>query len=136
MRRRLPVVRDLVGGGQSRSHASRRACRVAQYRPHLDRWASEVNNRRELTLLVYVNVGWDAAKNGGHLRLHPDPNNPGENTVDIDPIAGRIVIFESGKQMHEVMESRLGADRLAITMWVEYAADWQEPEKAMLPALK
>ena len=37
----------------------------AAYRPHLDLWASEVNNRRELTFLVYCNVGWDAEKHGG-----------------------------------------------------------------------
>ena len=107
----------------------------ARYRPHLDRWASEVSNRRELTFLVYVNVGWDAQKVGGHLRLHPDPNNPGEGCVDIEPVAGRLVIFESGKQMHEVCESALGADRLALTLWVEYEEGWREPEKDMMPAI-
>lgn len=108
----------------------------ARYRPHLDRWANEVSNRRELTFLVYVNVGWDASKDGGMLRLHPDPNNPGTDTVDVEPIAGRIVIFESGKQMHEVCESIHGADRLALTLWVEYEEGWREPEKGMMPALQ
>ena len=108
----------------------------ARYRPHLDRWASEVSNRRELTFLVYVNVGWDAAKSGGALRLHPDPNSPGEGVTDIAPIAGRLVIFESGKQMHEVCESVVGAHRLALTLWVEYEEGWREPEKEMMPALQ
>ena len=108
----------------------------AAYRPHLDRWASEVNNRRELTFLVYCNVGWDAEKHGGCLRLHPDPNHPGENTVDVEPIAGRVVVFESGKQMHEVREAFMGADRLALTLWVEYGEDWQKPAEGMMPALK
>ena len=108
----------------------------AAYRPHLDRWASEVNNRRELTFLVYVNVGWDAQLHGGCLRLHPDPNHPGENTVDVEPIAGRVVVFESGKQMHEVREAYMGADRLALTLWVEYEEAWQAPDREMLPALR
>ena len=108
----------------------------AKYKPHLDRWASEVNNRRELTILVYVNCGWDVKKNGGALRLHPDPNNPGEGCVDVEPLAGRIVLFESGKCMHEVCESTPGNDRLALTLWVEYADAWQEPDKAMMPTLK
>ena len=106
----------------------------ARYRPHLDRWANEENNRRELTFLVYVNVGWQP-KDGGCLRLHPDPNNPGTNTFDVEPLAGRLVIFESGKQMHEVLESSLGADRIALTLWVEYEEAWQKPDKDMMPSL-
>lgn len=95
----------------------------ARYKPHLDRWPNEVNNRRELTFLVYVNVGWDADLVGGHLRLHPEPGS--ESTViDVAPTAGRVVIFESGKQLHEVRESTQGADRLALTLWVEYEGDW------------
>ena len=69
------------------------------------------------------------------MRLHPDPNNPGTNTVDVEPLAGRVVVFESGKQMHEVCESVLGADRLALTLWVEYEEGWQQPSREMLPAI-
>ena len=98
----------------------------ARYRPHLDRWANEVNNRRELTFLVYVNVGWDAATNGGCLRLHPPADGAGAEPVDVEPIAGRLVVFESGRQMHEVCESRAGADRLALTLWVEYEEGWSD----------
>jgi hypothetical protein len=108
----------------------------ARYRPHLDRWASEVNNRREITILVYVNVGWDAQKMGGCLRLHPDPNSPGEDCVDVEPLAGRLVVFESGKCMHEVCEAMPGCDRLALTLWVEYEEAWQQPERNMMPVLK
>ena len=108
----------------------------ARYRPHLDRWANEVNNRRELTILVYVNVGWDARKMGGWLRLHPDANKPGDDCVDVEPLAGRVIIFESGKCMHEVCESTLGHDRLALTLWVEYEEAWQQPEKDMMPTLR
>ena len=95
----------------------------ARYRPHLDRWPNEVNNRRELTFLVYLNVGWDANAVGGHLRLHPEKGSS-DPIVDVAPTAGRVVIFQSGKQMHEVCESIAGADRLALTLWVEYEGDW------------
>jgi len=113
--------------------------RGARYRPHLDRWANEVSNRRELTFIVYVNCGWDAERHGGHLRLHTDPNDlngRGEGTIDVEPIAGRVIVFESGKQMHEVCESTLGADRLALTLWVEYEEEWKNPEADMMPAIR
>jgi len=97
---------------------------VAYYRPHLDRQPHEVDNRREITFLVYVNCDWDARRCGGHLRLHPseyDPARPLAPTekVDIEPIAGRLVVFASGHQLHEVMASR-HAGRIALTLWVEY----------------
>jgi hypothetical protein len=108
----------------------------ARYRPHLDRWANEVSNRRELTFLVYVNVGWDAEASGGCLRLHPSPDSVGDETIDVEPIAGRVVVFESGKQMHEVLESKDGAGRLALTLWVEYEDAWHAPEKGMMPTIE
>ena len=55
----------------------------------------------------------------------PGGSAPGGETVDIEPLAGRVVVFESGKQMHEVRESAV--DRLALTLWVEYEEAWQEP---------
>ena len=77
----------------------------AKYRPHLDRQPGEVNNRRELTFLIYCNVDWDAQHCGGCLRLHPSKGAGiplGAEPVDVEPIAGRVVIFESGRQLHEV----------------------------------
>ena len=60
---------------------------------------------------------------GGNLRLHPDSPSDGP-VIDVAPVAGRVVIFESGRKMHEVQESALGADRLALTLWVEYEDAW------------
>ena len=116
----------------------------AKYEPHLDRWPSETHNRRELTVLVYANVGWDADLMGGQLRLHPNGGSVDSTcsafgfrsdscacavmqdtpetqcAVDVPPLPGRVVIFQSGKQMHEVCKSSPGHHRLAITLWVEY----------------
>lgn len=89
----------------------------AKYSPHLDRNPGEVGNRREITFLIYLNIDWDAKRWGGHLRLHPDDDKAPR--VDVEPIGGRIVVFRSGTQVHEVMPCK-GRDRLALTLWCEY----------------
>ena len=97
----------------------------ASYEPHLDRWPHEQRNKRELTFLLYVNVGWDARQCGGHLKLHPSspestaalPRLP-TATEEIAPLAGRLVIFQSKHVLHEVMPCR-HVGRLALTLWVE-----------------
>lgn len=117
------------------------AVRTRRYAPHLDKWPHEVNNNRALTVLLYTNVGWDAAAQGGCLRLyHPSATaaaiaaeQRGESrsaiqklsahapSIDVAPVAGRIVIFDSAKQLHEVLPTTSGAERLALTLWVERA---------------
>jgi SM-20-related protein len=91
----------------------------AKYTPHLDRNPGEVGNRREITFLLYLNADWDVNKWGGQLRLHPDPTEGRVSTVDVEPLGGRIVVFKSGEQVHEVMPCE-GRDRLALTLWCEY----------------
>ena len=62
------------------------------------------------------------------MRLHPSRGSgipPGSEPVDVEPLAGRIVVFESGRQMHEVMPSSSGRGRLALTLWVEYGGEWE-----------
>ncbi|KAL1528060.1 hypothetical protein AB1Y20_009426 [Prymnesium parvum] len=97
----------------------------AQYKIHLDRQPGEVNNRRELTFLVYCNVDWDTARCGGCLRLHPSKGMAIKEPLDVEPIAGRVVIFESGRQLHEVLPTKMGVDRYALTLWVEYDGEWE-----------
>jgi hypothetical protein len=91
----------------------------ARYTPHLDRYDYETHNRREITILLYVNVGWDSSRCGGCLRLHPTPMGSAP-TRDVDPVAGRLVLFPSATQMHEVLPATEG-ERLALTLWVDYA---------------
>lgn len=99
----------------------------SRYSPHLDRWEHEAHNRREITLLYYLNHDWDAARCGGCLRLHPADRTSGSaangvaQPVDVEPTAGRMVIFNSGSQMHEVLPCLgEGTERLALTLWIEY----------------
>jgi len=75
-----------------------------------------------VTILLYVNVGWDAAKQGGCLRIHPTTAQRAEGMkpVDIDPVAGRLVLFQSAMVPHEVRQVHQG-ERLALTLWLEYA---------------
>ncbi len=102
---------------------------VAQYKPHLDRWPSENHNRRELTFLLYVNSAWDETNYGGALRLHPSAEGNGlphalTRPVDVPPLAGRIVVFASSVQMHEVLPTTApGVKRLALTLWVDFVDD-------------
>lgn len=96
------------------------------YVPHLDRRPDEAHNRRELTFLVYVNAEWSAARDGGCLRLYNGDAEGGEghapsSYTDVEPIAGRLVVFESGRQLHEVRPCSR-QDRLALTLWVEHVA--------------
>ena len=101
----------------------------ARYSRHLDRNAWEKHNRREITILLYVNTEWDAATQGGCLRLHPNAANAatsapvGVAPVDVAPLAGRLVLFPSATEYHEVLPCTGCAERLALTLWVEFGDD-------------
>ena len=99
--------------------ASYDAQRQARYSPHYDNNPWEKHNRREITLLLYLNVGWDPVEQGGHLRVHPPDGSP---PVDIAPVAGRLAIFHAAKTKHEVLLCLRG-ERVAVTLWVEYEGD-------------
>ena len=94
----------------------------ARYTRHLDSNPWEQANRREITILLYVNQGWDAEANGGCLRLHPceEGGGGGGGSVDVEPIGGRLVIFPSAHVPHEVLPCSAG-ERLALTLWLEHA---------------
>lgn len=94
----------------------------SRYSSHLDRNEWEQHNRREITILLYCNVGWDAALQGGCLRLHPPKHALDEPAVELEPVAGRLVLFPSATQLHEVLPCSQG-ERLALTLWVEFEAE-------------
>ena len=75
----------------------------ARYVRHRD--APEKQNRRRVTAIVYLNPGWTPA-DGGQLRI-------GEH--DLEPIAGRLVVFLSERVEHEVLPAH--APRYAVTAW-------------------
>jgi hypothetical protein len=93
------------------------ASNKAHYRPHLDRQPWEDHNPREITILLYVNPDW-RERCGGCLRIHPKlADKP--PSYDIEPLTGRLVLFQCGVTEHEVLPCYEG-ERLALTLWVNY----------------
>jgi SM-20-related protein len=76
----------------------------ARYVRHRDALAHD--NQRRITIIVYLNPHWTTA-DGGQLRL-------GDGT-DIEPVAGRLIVFLSERVEHEVLPAH--APRFAITAW-------------------
>jgi hypothetical protein len=98
----------------------------AHYTRHYDWNAWEKANRREITILLYLNTGWDAVRCGGALRLFPtaaaDAASGSEAPpTDVAPMAGRLVLFPSATQAHAVLPCIANSERLALTLWVEHA---------------
>lgn len=81
----------------------------AYYKRHLDRFRDD--DRRTLTLILYLNEGW-RAEDGGALRFWPE--EAGE-PVDIAPEGNTLVAFLSERFWHEVLPAR--RMRLALTGW-------------------
>ena len=67
---------------------------------------------RQLTALFYLNKDWDAAADGGALVLLPYPAPP----IDIDPLAGRLVLFDARYMLHATRPARM--PRYCFTAWI------------------
>ncbi len=90
------------------------------YRRHLDRFQND--DRRTLTVIVYLNENWTAA-DGGQLRFWPEENNNpinddpmNDNPIEIAPTGGTLVTFLSDRFWHEVAPSQ--RQRLSLTGWL------------------
>tara|TARA_B100000508_G_scaffold100398_1_gene78904 strand:+ start:57 stop:692 length:636 start_codon:yes stop_codon:yes gene_type:complete len=81
------------------------------YRRHLDTFQND--DRRKLSIVCYLNESPWPTEWGGQLRLFLD-----EKELDILPLSGRIVIFESQVLEHEVVMVN-SAERLSITGWLK-----------------
>jgi SM-20-related protein len=79
----------------------------------------DCTNSREVTVILYTSENW-REEHGGCLRVYqsaPDaPSVNCEDYTDIEPMAGRLVIFKSQKVLHEVRPSF--AKRIALSMWM------------------
>jgi SM-20-related protein len=81
----------------------------ASYKRHLDRFRTD--SHRKLSVICYLNENWQP-QDGGQLMLYP-----AENEIKIvQPIAGRLVCFESDKLEHEVLIA--SRNRRSITGWL------------------
>lgn len=95
--------------------------RGAEYHCHRDSYDGR-DNRRMLSVLLYLNHEWSPG-DGGELRVFADgPDDNGtkapdhDRHVDIAPLSGRLVMFRSRDVWHAVREPR--EQRWALTLWV------------------
>src|ERR1700683_3123313 len=78
------------------------------YARHVDQ--PQNRDRRRVSLVLYLNERWEAS-DGGELRIFSDD----ERHRDIEPVAGRLVVFLTERREQEVLPTRRG--RLSITGW-------------------
>lgn len=98
---------------------------AANYRAHID--SVSTGDQRCLTCLLYLNEEWNAAVDGGALRVYPPVVFEGEALpgcsacVDISPRAGTMVLFRADKVLHEVRPAH--RPRYACSMWFRAESD-------------
>ena len=68
---------------------------------------------RAVTAILYLNPDWEES-HGGCLRVRLE--GTGAPTVDVAPSAGRMVLFDCRRIVHEVLPSH--ASRWAMTAWI------------------
>lgn len=79
-----------------------------RYVRHVDAFSTDDNRR--ISVVLYLNPSWYPGA-GGTLMIYP----PNKEAVSIDPIAGRLVVFESTFE-HEVLPALF--ERHSITAWL------------------
>ncbi|OLF50865.1 2OG-Fe(II) oxygenase [Pseudomonas chlororaphis] len=80
----------------------------AFYLKHVDRFRDD--DRRMVSAVIYLNQDW-LPEQGGQLRMYL--GDGAEH--DVDPAAGRLVVFLSGEVPHEVLPAT--RERLSLTGW-------------------
>ena len=68
--------------------------------------------RRYLTCIVYLNADWEPS-HGGCLRI---TSRDGSTFRNVEPIAGRLVLFSSTSCLHAVLPTY--HERFACSMWL------------------
>lgn len=81
------------------------------YKRHLDTFQND--DRRKLSIVCYLNEDTWLEENGGELCVYTE-----KETLNILPLPGRIVIFESQILEHEVKVVK-ASERLSITGWLK-----------------
>lgn len=84
------------------------------YKRHLDTFQND--DRRKLSIALYLNEPNWQPEYGGNLAIYIQEDDK-EKTVEVLPIQGRMVIFESQELEHEVKTAN--QNRLSITGWLK-----------------
>jgi SM-20-related protein len=84
------------------------------YKRHLDTFQND--NSRKLSIVCYLNDEDWKPEYGGELTIYTNENGA-EKAINIYPVKGRVVVFESQVLEHEVKPVK--RDRLSITGWLK-----------------
>lgn len=84
------------------------------YKRHLDTFQND--SRRKLSIVCYLNDEDWKPEYGGELTIYTEENGS-EKSIDIYPMQGRMVIFESQLLEHEVKPVK--RERMSITGWLK-----------------
>lgn len=84
------------------------------YKRHLDVFKGD--NSRKLSVVCYLNDASWQAENGGELVLYPRIDGR-EVSVFVQPLPGRLLIFDSQQLPHEVKPVKRGS-RYSLTGWL------------------
>mmetsp|Transcript_4413 Transcript_4413/g.8331 ORF Transcript_4413/g.8331 Transcript_4413/m.8331 type:complete len:241 (+) Transcript_4413:495-1217(+) len=109
----------------------------AKYVAHRDNdGGDDHTSDRCWTCIVYCNQGWEPS-DGGLLRCHLGPNDEttqplkqsvdATHFVDVPPVAGTLVIFDSRRILHEVLPAF--KSRFALTLWIDDSRAQSGPTK-------
>lgn len=83
----------------------------SEYKKHLDQFDNRSN--RMITIILYLNEGWKKG-DGGELEIFLHDHD----SVIIEPLGGRCVIFKSAELPHRVLASH--KNRYSLTGWLLY----------------
>lgn len=81
------------------------------YKRHLDTFQND--DRRKLSMVCYLNEDNWLVENGGELTIYTENED-----LDVLPLPGRLVIFESQVLEHEVKIVK-ASERMSITGWLK-----------------
>mmetsp|Transcript_12600 Transcript_12600/g.20349 ORF Transcript_12600/g.20349 Transcript_12600/m.20349 type:complete len:580 (-) Transcript_12600:1060-2799(-) len=93
--------------------------------PHI----KQDEEQRVITVLYYLNPGWQVEKNGGSLVMFKRDGT----TEEISPVADRVVLFRSNME-HQVRSSS-GRARWAISCWFYGTPPPSKPSKSIFVSI-
>lgn len=74
--------------------------------------------RRSLSLLIYLTPDdWNVEQSGGSLRVHLPGGGQRNLMVDVPPLAGSLVVFDSATVPHEVLRTQ--RPRVVLAGWLQ-----------------
>jgi len=100
------------------------------YGKHLDCFQDA--SHRVVTAILYLNDQWQEC-DGGKLRFYMDEGGDEANFLDVEPLAGRLVLFLSRRFFHEVLPAQ--KDRLSLTGWFRVRPLQDESKKLFISQL-